>query len=193
MYVVASPLTFKNSVWCLSRYRYYGALKYLFSGRGGYHRSASYSDEHGGENRSGGFPYYGRGGGAAGNSGGGDHWAPADGGTGAGRGAGGAGGGGGGAYTPTGPPVGGGSRASRDGNWRSPTTPQTEDAATTSEWGSHWHPPPSPASTCIYIATVYVVEIFWKFSFCRVPKHERFWHPPSRTLSIILTVKICQP
>ena len=133
------------------------------SGRGGYHRSASYSDEHGGsgENRSGGFPYYGRGGGAAGSSGvgggggGGDHWVPPDGGTGASRGGGGVGagtvggGGVGGAYTPTGGPPGGGSgsRASRDGNWRSPSTPQTDDPATTPEWGSHWHPPPSPAST----------------------------------------------
>ena len=122
---------------------------YMFvSGRGGrmdYHRSSSYSDDHSGENRTGGFPYYGRGGGAAG---GGEHWTPE--GTGSGRGGsvGGAGGGGG-PYTPTGPPGSGGSRASRDGNWRSPSTPQTDDTPTTPEWGSHWHPPQSPASKYI--------------------------------------------
>ena len=167
-------------------------LSPFFSGRGGYHRSASYSDEHSGENRSGGFPYYGRGGGAAGSGGGGgagggggDHWAPADGGTGGGRGGGVGTGGGGGAYTPTGPPGGGGSRASRDGNWRSPSTPQTDDAVTNPEWGSHWHPPPSPASTydifCTYDCYGIFPEVhFLLFSWITLRMHETY-----RTLTIL--------
>ena len=107
-----------------------------------YHRSSSFSDEHGGESRSGGYPYYNRSvSGASG--GGGEHWAESSGGN---RGGSAAGGGGvGGAYTPTGPP--GGGRAARDGNWRSPSTSQAEEKTpTSSDWGSHWHPPPSPSS-----------------------------------------------
>ena len=141
----------------------------MFSGRGGrvdYHRSSSYSDDHSGENRPGGFPYYGRGGGAAGGVvvGGGEPWAPDA--TGANRG--GAGGGGGAAYTPTGPPGGPGSRASRDGNWRSPSTPQTDDVPTTPDWGSHWHPPPSPVGRCSVFVHLYVWEegIISQYSTC---------------------------
>ena len=130
---------------CFSCTRKYYQLTVL-PGRGGYHRSTSYSDDHAGESRSGGFPYYSRGGGVAGSGGGGgDHWTS----EGAGGGRGGGGGGGSGAYTPTGPPGGGGSRASRDGNWRNPSTPQTDETPTTPDWGSHWHPPPSPASTYV--------------------------------------------
>ncbi len=74
-------------------------------GRGDYHRSTSYPEDHS-------APYYG-------NRASGE-WPE-------GRGGGFAGGG-----------RAGMSRASRDGNWRNPSTSEEE------EWGNHWHPPPSP-------------------------------------------------